>query len=163
MTMTHTMQNQPILLRNSVTTADTELDGSTSQLTYQFADMPASAVQFGEECVAVDIFFTGTDANNETFSWRLYAYPENGPAKHMAAGTGIFGTAKASATEYYADTLAISTQDWFKTVAAKDSGNNRIAHLAVWMCGYKYLYCEITDIGGGGTQATSVSAYVKTF
>ncbi|MHC4603982.1 MAG: hypothetical protein ACYS6W_11710, partial [Planctomycetota bacterium] len=80
-----------------------------------------------------------------------------------ANGTGILGAAKASATEYYADTLSISEQDWFKMLVSRDNDNDRIAHLAVWLCGYKYLYCEITAIGGGGIQATSITAYVKTF
>ena len=81
----------------------------------------------------------------------------------MAHGTGTLGTAKASATEYFADTLTITAQEWFKIIVSRDNGNNRIAHLVVWLCGYKYVYCEITAIGGGGTQAGSVTAYVKTF
>jgi hypothetical protein len=125
--------------------------------------MPAAAVQFGPEALAVDIYFSAKDADSKTFSWKLYAYPESGPAKHVATGTGTTGTAKASATEWYVDTLTISSQDWFKTVVSRDNGNDRVAHLAFWLCGYKYLYCEITDVGGGGSEVTSVTAYIKTF
>lgn len=161
--MTSTIQNREIVLRDSVTTADTPLDGVTSALTYQWTDKPAEAKDFGPEANAIDVFFSGTDAENDTFSWKLYAWPEGGPAKHIANGTGILGAAKASATEYYADTLTITEQDWFKTVVARDIGNDRIAHLAVWLCGYKYLYCELTSIAGGGIQANSITVYVKTF
>jgi hypothetical protein len=128
-----------------------------------FSDMPAAAPQFGEEAVAADIFFSAKNNHSLTFSWKLYAYPENGPAKHIATGTGTTGTAIAPDSEYYVDTLSISSQDWFKTVVSRDNGNDRIAHLAFWLCGYKYIYCEITNVGGGGSEATSVTVHIKTF
>jgi hypothetical protein len=160
--MAHTMQAGHHPLREEVASDDTNLDGATSSLTYNWTDKPTAAVKVGEETNAALIRFTGKAAEDKTFSWRVYVYKEGGPAKYVAHGTGALGAAIVSGTEYHADTLSISGRGWFKGVKAIDSGNDRIAYLAFDLCGHKWIYVEIDDIGGAG-ECTEVSTYLTTF
>lgn len=161
MGMLFTMQAGWEKLRPSnKTSGDAALDGTTAGLTYAFSDKPAQAKKMGYEANGVQIYFAGTDADNETFDWKLYAYTEFGPAELIAYGTGTLGTAvTGNADEYYADTLTITGQYWYKVVAIMDTTNNRIARLAFDLCGRRYIYVEFSNIGGVG-QVASINGYI---
>ena len=159
--------------------APADEDASTIDLTTGglFADKPASAVQVGTltaaagDNAAVQVIFCGGDAENDTFSWRIYGWRYgNGPAEYVASGTGILGTQAAgtgpesavvAADTYWADTLTITGgQHWMTAVETKDSGNNRIAKLVFDFFGYDWLYCEISSADGStGIEAGDIAVY----
>jgi len=168
MSMNHTMQAAYETIRgNFVTTDDTPLDGVTSGLTYLFADMNIDeAWEVGPEANAVSIIFAGSDADNETFSWKIWAYRVGGPAELVCSGTGALSSSaimQSGSSYYYADTLVITNLgNWFSIPDVIDSGNDRIAKLAFDACGYKYIYVEFTNVGGAG-EVASVQAYGSYF
>lgn len=162
MPMQHTMQAGHQPLRENVTADDANLDGVTSSKTFNWTDKPEAAAAVGPEANYALIYFTGTTTEDDTFSWRIYAYKASGPAKYVAHGTGALGAAIVSGNEYYADTLAISARGWFKIPAVVDSGNNRVAYLCFDLCGHEHIYVEIDDIVGAG-KCTTVNSYVTWF
>ena len=163
--MVHTIQGAYVRLRSDFVTSDDQaLDGTTSSYTYKWDDKPTEALEVGPESNAVEIIFYGKAAADKTFSWKLWAWRENGPAKYIAHGTGALGTAvQGTANTYFADTLVITAQAWLKGVGRKDNANNRITSLALDLCGYKYIYIEFTDVGGGGAECSAVQAELAFF
>lgn len=117
----------------------------------------------------------GTDPNNKTFSWKLWAWKgENCPAEYVANGVGTIGTqdvetfpdgTSESAARSWADTLRVLNQRFVRTVTSSDStGNNEIAKLNVDTAGYPYWYVEITDADGTtGDEAGAISVWYTGF
>jgi hypothetical protein len=139
-----------------------------------FAHKPATAVEIVGGATetpvnGIEIAFSGTDANNETFSYKVYAYRKtNGPATLVCSGAGTLGTQAvllnpstgATATNtFWADTLTC-TSVWPATVTLSDSGNNGVARLTFDLLGYSHIYVEITNADGTtGVEAASVAAW----
>jgi len=171
MGMQHTIQASYEKVRSGfVTSDDTVLDGITSGLTYKSSDRPASECwESGPAVGANTVLFIGNGAENTTFSWKMYGYRTAaedgvGPAEIIAEGTGIMGTALAEVGTRYADTVVITNPgSWLDVPVAIDSGNDRICKVCYDFCGFKYLYTEFTNIGGGGGEVTSIQAYVAYF
>ena len=116
----------------------------------------------------------GTDPDDTTFSWKLYAWKDqNCPAEYVAYGTGTIGTQDvvlfpdgkgSSGARQWADTIAITDDQWVGVVDVVDSGSNRVCKLKVQTRGYKYFYIEITDADGStGTEAGSISIWATTW
>ena len=136
-----------------------------------FASKPSTAVQLDVDVNGIEIIFAGGAAANKTFSWRYYAWRyRNGPAELVAYGTGILGsqavviypnTGLAATNKFYADTLVITGQYWPATVSVVDgAGDDRLGKLIADMCGYEWVYMEITNADGStGTEAGNVSVY----
>ena len=169
MTMLHTIQSSYEKVRSAhVTVADSDLDGTTTGLTYKSSDRPADSECFvaGPEVGGVGVIFDGEGSDGDTFSWSMYGYRtvgegNLGPAEIIGSGTGILGTALSeSGTGYlYADTVAITNPgSWYDVPVAIDSGNNRICKVCFDLVGFKYLSVRFTVIG-----STSMQAYVGFF
>lgn len=143
-----------------------------------FADKPAGAKKIGRDlntkANAVSLSFMAGSAQDKTFGWRLYGWRHaNGPATLIAYGTGLTGsqavgaypdTGQTATNIYWADTIAITSSCWLKTVSAINVGNNNVAQLAFDLCGYEYLYCQITAADGvTGDEAGDVSVWYSFF
>lgn len=111
---------------------------------------------------AAIVIMHGTNAapENKTMTWKLYGWREGGPAEYIAHGTATLGTqrvATGTATEMYADTIAITAQAWLDTVSVIDSGNNRIAKLAFDMYGLARIACVMTNNSSSTTTGAKIS------
>lgn len=144
-----------------------------------FANKNSKAVQLrarddglGHGGNGIEITFCGGSAADKTFTYKLYGWRrKNGMARMIATGTGTLGTqavviypSGATATsKFWADTLTV-TYRWVAPVESSDTtGNNEVASLQFDFTGYEWLYCEITDADGTGTEAGDVSAYYAYF
>lgn len=166
-----------ILLR-----AEADENATTIDLTSEgdFANIPSGAVQIktaddGTQSGvnAIEVIFCGGDTANETFTYTIWAWRErNGAARKVATGTGTLGTqavvkyphdASTATSKFWADTLSC-TDNWLKDVTSSDaSGDNNIASVQFDLCGYEYIYVEITNAAGSGSEAGEVSAYYSYF
>jgi hypothetical protein len=102
-----TMTAKYIDLRGSTASDDSVLDGTTANLTYQWADRPLTKIKgLGSSYNNVQIYFAGTDAANETCNYKIYAYREGGPATLVCSGVFTLGAAITGGTnEYFADAI----------------------------------------------------------
>ena len=119
----------------------------------------------------VTIIFKGTDANNETLNWNLFAVKGVGsPAEQVAYGTAILGATQTGETnEFYADTIAITGQKWLRTVSAIQGLQYNLGTGAVSGAGiakltfdsmeYEYLYMLMSK----GTCATCGADFALTY
>ena len=157
-----------------------------------FRDKPSTAIQVVSNATngaggftninALQIIFAGgfdglTDPDDHTFTWRLYAYRDEGcPAEYVANGTGVLGSqdvidfpdgtpVSPADSRNWCDTITISEQRFPTTlVTTAAAGGNEIAKLLVDAAGYKWWYCEITDADGAtGAEAGPVSAWYAGF
>lgn len=149
-------------LRSSVSADDTALDGTTENYTFAFGDKPTAAIQVHQNWNNGTVYFSGTDAANETCNYKLYAWRENGPALLICSGTFTLGAGVTGGTnEFYADTIT-ATDTWPTTIVTSDAdGNNRVATLSFDLVGCKYIYLEI-DIPAS-SQVASASGYISGF
>jgi hypothetical protein len=155
---TETRQLRFVPLRTAVTADDSVLDGATAGLTYNFSDKSSSAKALNSEYNVCEVIFKGTDAADEAFNYKVYAYRDDGPARLVCYGAVTLGTAVgASSGEFYGDTIT-ATSTWITSVKVVDSGNNRIASLVFDLCGYRQIYVEI-DIPASG-EVASASALI---
>lgn len=110
---------------------------------------------------AVIVFHgTHTSPNNKTMTWELYGYREGGPAEMIASGTATLGTQRVTAgtaTEMFADTIAITSQTWLDTLTIVDDGNNRMAKLCFDMYGLAALACATTNNSSSTTTGAKVA------
>jgi hypothetical protein len=154
------------LRKGDVSTVDTFLDGVTSGLTYNWGDKP-EIISAGPEAGALTVRFEGRGSNNDQFAFRLWAYPENGPAEYICEGSCTLGTAiiDSDTSTRHVDTINISDyENWYNIPAVIDgSGSNRIAKIATDRCGYKYVYCEISGVGNGAGYADAANPLERTF
>lgn len=152
-------------LRTAVIADDTPLDGTTTGYTYQFSDKPATAKGVETTHNRVEIIIYGIDANtadgnDATVNFKIWAWRERGPARLVYSGTATLGTAKASSTEYYTDTIS-GTSYWITSVEVIDAdGSNRAASLAFDLQGHKYLHFEVDIPATASNPVSSVSAEV---
>ena len=162
MSMLHTIQTSGVPARLlDVTVDDTPLDGETSGYTYDWHDMPQNKVfALGEEANAVEVYFAGWNTtDNFPFSVKLYGYCARGPAEFIADISGKAGLARINDSTHnlFVDTLIFSDREHIKGCSISDSGNDRIAKLALDCVGYKYLYFEFYDVSAGQ------NAYIRPF
>ena len=157
-----TKQAGYLILRSRSTSDDTDLVFSGGSSTCEYGDK-SSSIKFVPAGVnAVQVIFVGSDEDDETMTWAIYAYRAKGPAEKVANGTATLGTQrveKATATILYADTIAITEQVWATPLSVCDSANNRIAKLSFDFCGYEGLYCVMTK----NSSAASIGAYCSYF
>jgi len=162
--------------------ADANENATTLDLTTKgnFANMPSSAVRLstrddrlGHGGNGIEVTFCGGDTANDTFTYKLYGWRRrNGMARMIATGTGTLGTqavvlyphdSSTATSIFWADTLSV-TYRWVTPVESSDTtGNNEAASLQFDFMGYEWLYCEITNADGSGTEAEDVSAYYAYF
>ncbi len=125
---------------------------------------PTTQVSGGVNVIAkseingITFSFAGGDADDDAFTWTIFAWRnENGPATIVTDGTGILGSQAvvkyphngvAATNKFWADTLVISNDRWFKEIEATSVGGNSVSH--VWMdaVGYRYFYVEIPTAVG---------------
>ena len=104
-------------------------------------------------------YFAGGDANNDAFTWKVYAWRnENGPAEIVADGTGILGSQAVVvwphnpgvpvSDRFWSDTLVVSNSYWIKRVQASTIGSNSVAKLWFDTSGYRYFYVEVPISAG---------------
>jgi hypothetical protein len=109
--------------------------------------------------------FAGGDANNENFTWKIFAWRnENGPAKLVADGSGILGTQKVvkwphngvattnlsgvAADRFWADSITVDNEYWYKEVESTGTGSNSINEVWFDIGGYRYFFVEIDSQDG---------------
>jgi hypothetical protein len=176
-TVTNTIHSPYHLLRAEANENSTLIDLTTGG---DFSSKPAGAVQLvssGEAgpVNAIQFIFCGGSAADKTFSWKLYAWRrKNGPCEFIASGTAVLGTQRVmkyphnnmtASGRYWADTLAITEQVALKTFSVADaSSSNRVAKLYGDLCGYEWVYVEITNADGTtGSEAGNISVYYSYF
>jgi hypothetical protein len=114
-----------------------------------FADTKVNGIEF---------MFAGGDANDDEFTWKLYAWKnENGPARLAAEGTGILGSQAVVkwphngadvSGKFWADTLVVTAERWIKDVEATTAGGDSVSSVWIDCAGYRYFYIEIpTSVG----------------
>lgn len=157
--------------RTVTATEDTQLTASTQQTA------PAPLTSDGTVLIrqtpvgTIHIRFKGTDAADETLAWTLWAYKTpSAPAKYVANGTATLGLTETGETnEFYADTISITAQEWYKTLATADGAPDAIvnaggiAELVFDTCEFKIFKVIIRDITGGGAEASTAGADYCTF
>jgi len=155
------MQNGFVPMRPSdVSSDDTVLDGETAGYTLHEHDRPKAAFELGPECNGCEIIFPCSDASDDNdFNCYLYGWPAAGPGSLMADISCTIGLARIKdvTTALYVDTISIDSQNHIKTLSAFDSGNDRIARIALDTVGLKYLYPNFYDV------SDTVNAYIRTF
>ena len=153
---------------------DTDLLDLTTE--GNFANKPDKAVPWktadarsGHGGNGPEITFTGGNAADDTFTYKLYGWRTGtGAARLIASGVGTLGTQAvviypqggAATSKFWADTLTV-TQTWNLTVRSSDTaGSNGIAALTFDATGFEWFWVEITDADGvTGTEAGDVTVY----
>ncbi len=119
----------------------------------------------------VHIRIRGIDADNETGHWCLYACKGLGEAPEFVAyGTFILGVTVAGVigalTEYWADTIVVTEQDWLKTVSIVNGNqynlgtgsiDGGIAKIVFDSCEYQYLvmFMSKNSCAGSGCDVSN--------
>ena len=164
-----------LFVARAVGTEDTLLDLTTKG---DFAQKPSGALDLLKYSVALSpeverdapvrpilkqngiaFMFTVSTAAGKTFEWHIKSWlNENGPAKYVAAGTGIAGTQAvvkyphngvAVANTFWADTIEVTWFDWYKTVKATTPSTARNSVSEVWLddAGWRHWLIEIITTG----------------
>lgn len=158
------------VLRTTSATEDTQLTASTQSTSESGSS--SNAVRIARHPIGeIHFRFKGTDAENETFSWTIWAYKDSSsPAQYVANGTGTLGlTQTGDANTYYADTLTITAQKWHKTATVTEGAPDAvvngggIAELLVDTCEYTIWKAVIRDIAGGGAECATLGVDYCTF
>lgn len=175
-----------LFVARAAATEDTLLDLATKG---DFAQKPSGALDLLKASVAaspetprdapirpvmwangIAFMFAGSTAAGKTFNWHLKAWlNENGPAKYVAAGTGILGTQAvvkyphnnvAVANMFWADTIVVTWFDWYKEVKSTTPSTARNSVSEVWLdnAGWRYWLPEIITTGTSD-PATSLVVY----
>lgn len=127
--------------RSAIGSDDTALDGTTASYTYQFADKPAAAISLNPEYNGGELYFYGTDAEDEASDYKVWVWKANGPARLWCYGTATLGAALQGTGSYYADTITSTNVTGITQVF--DSGNDRVCTLRLGdMTGIRFLYVE---------------------
>lgn len=162
------------VLRTRSTSDDTDLDTANATAANQTgSSRGTNGVWVPKLCVSMQMIFVGTDAEDETMTWKLYGYkpistmaeqtrsPQ--PAEYVANGTATLGKQvvdpTSSTTVYYADTIAITAEAGvydvlFTTAGANSSGS--IAKLIMNNPGFEYIYMVMTK----NSSCASIGSYV---
>lgn len=155
--------------RTVVATETTQLTGSTQQTAPNASD--DGTIYISPPVGALHSRFLITAAADKTVSWTLWGYKSiNDPAKYAAHGTAESGATQTGETnEFYADTLVITDQQWFKTIGiaagAPDTivSGGGISELVWDSCEYPYWKIILRDIGGTSPECTAAGAEISSF
>lgn len=109
---------------------------------------------------AVELICYATASDNNTAEMSLYGISGGGPPEKIAELVYIFGTAIRSSGVRWADTCTV-TDVHGKTVAASDSGNNRVVKVFFDITGYRYLYMIVHGTATGA--ATNITVQIRVF
>lgn len=104
---------------------------------------------------AIELTCFATASDNNTAEMTLYGISDGGAPEQIAGLVYIFGTAIRSTGVIWADTCTV-TDTHGKTVAASDSGNDRIVKVNFDATGYRHLYMIIHGTATGAATAITV-------
>jgi hypothetical protein len=157
------------VMRTVKAAEDTQLTASTQQTAPDRTD--DGTVYMTDNVGAISVRFRGTDAADETLAWTLWAWKHaDDAARYVAHGTATLGlTETGNSNEFYADTIVITQQEWFKTAAVSNGAHQSviadagIACFTVDSCEYPYWKVVIRDIAGGGAEAATAGADITSF
>lgn len=155
---TETRQGVWQALRTGVAADDTALDGTTAGLTWVAGDRPTLAIEVDPTWNTIEVYFTGTNAENETGNYIIYCWKSNGPALAWCNGAFTLGAGvTGETTEFYCDT--ITETDIHGTTSVVDSGNDRVCVLKLGSTkGVRYVYAEI-DIDTNASVSAWITGY----
>lgn len=120
---------------------------------------------------AVKIVFTGSDAADESFSYKLYGKrQQNGPIELLLEGVAVLSAKVATpdpvsgstiTNAKYADQISVTvgTQDEHDVIE-NDGADDEIAAVIFPLFGITDLYLEVVLSGGGGGTAASAGAII---
>ena len=143
------------LLRDTVSTADTDLAAATKKwstfVSTYHPDSGSSGIAVKTDPMhnQVTIIFDHSNVDADTATFVIYAYREGGPAEKVCTSTLLSGKQQTndSTARFYADTIGTLTSTWPATVAESDSaGGDGVAKITFDLRGYKYLLCLFTVI-----------------
>lgn len=109
---------------------------------------------------ALELICYATASENNTAEMSLYGISGNGPPEKIAELVYIFGTAIRSSGVRWADTCTV-TDVHGKTVAASDSGNDRVVKVFFDVTGYRHLYMIVHGTATGA--ATNITVQMRAF
>ena len=162
-----TIRTKYRLLRDTVSTADSDLTASTKTWAYFAANLRPENGGIGVKTdpmhnqVTIIFDFKNVDADTATF--KIYAYREGGPAEIVCASTSnalVAGKQQTddATTRFYADTTGTITDKWPATVSASDTGGgDGVAKITFDLRGYKYLLCLFTAISTGDNVRAKIA------
>lgn len=104
---------------------------------------------------ALELICYATSSDNDTAEMSLYGISDGGPPVRMASLIYIFGTAIRNTGVRWADTCSV-TDVHSKSIAASDSGNNRVVKVNFDATGYRYLYMIVHGTATGSATAITV-------
>jgi len=185
MPMLHTIQNsyepmQPAAVTgeigNEIPADGTQgvLDGTHPGFTYDWSIIsPGNNVEYGYRLRPDQnggvIRVEGYDvSDNAHFGFNLWGYATKGPAEHIAEISCAFGHVRIGDTSenLHADTMTVVSDTHIKSVAAFDSGSERVAKTFFDAAGYDVIYCEFEDLSSATSASIcngSVQAYIRGF
>ena len=161
------IHERSILLRSAVSSDDAAINLTTAAGALARASN-AKTLTSGLTYAEIFFFGTGVDGDAGT-NVSLYGwFDDSTPTTYLLGkwsvilGTQIATTlpdGDALASGVYFDTITADNDYWGVTI--RDSGNNHIARLALDLRGLRYIYAEMENVGGGGTEADSIGAFYR--
>ncbi len=131
-----------------------------------------NAVELPPGVEDVEVGFILTDTANDTATVQLYGWTEssNPPVYPIGSWSLIAGTmvattspwGEAIASGLYVDTIT-EVGDYWGVNLRDNTGGNRIARIAFYARGLRYLYAEFTDVNDGGVEAASAQAFFRVY
>ena len=157
-------------LRKVVTADDTTLVVLTTAAGAYTRQTNAVAMAPGVE--DVEVGFILTDTANDTATVQLYGWSDayNPPTYPIGSWNLIAGTMLATKTPWgvgvtsglYVDTIT-EVGDYWGVNLRDNAGGNRIARIAFYLRGIRFLYAEFTNVGGAGVEAVSAQAFYRAY
>ena len=103
----------------------------------------------------IELICFATCNENDTCTMSIYGISSGGPPERIGSIVWIFGTAIRSSGVRWGDTCTV-TDTHQGTIAAFDSGNDRVAKVALDATGYRYLYAIVHTTTTGAATAITV-------
>lgn len=174
-----TIQSPYRLLRDTVSTADTDLTTATKTwatfVSTYHPDSGSSAIaaELTEYDNRVTIIFDFLNVDADTAAASIYGYKKGGPAEFICSIATLTAGAQESdlvkggkvsdssvTNRYFCDTFTTLTQRWPNTVGQTEhEGNNGVAKLTFDTRGYKYLLCLFTTISANDSVRAWLSGH----
>ncbi len=164
-----------LLLLRADANEDTDLIDLTTE--GDFAHKPATAKQLkprddgtGHGGNAIELFFCGGPAADSNCAYKVWAWRRNnGMVRMVATGYVTLGTqtvvkypdnGAAATGKYWADTITVTGRGNKTVTSSATTGSNEVASLWFDLCGYEWVYVEITNADGvTGTEAGGILVY----
>ena len=163
-----TEQNRYTILRNTLSSNDTDLTASQKTWAYFETNFKPSVTvikkssQLPRGAKIAEIIFDHKNADSDTATFIIYAYREGGPAEFVCTGVLTAGAQETddSTARYYADTIATFSERWPKAVEPADaSANNGVAKVAFDPLERKFILCLFTVISSSDDVRAKIAAY----